>query len=84
MAGKFGTGAAFCMLYMSTLQFFDNRYLGRVFGICNVTARLLTILSPMVAEAPDPTAELTILFSCALASVFTVVLQKPISPVSGK
>jgi len=77
LAGKFGTGAAFCMLYMSTLQFFENRFMGRIFGTCNVTARLMTVMSPMVAEAPDPTPELTMLFSCALAAIFTCALRKP-------
>jgi len=55
LSAKFGISAAFNMLYMSTLQYFPSEFMGSVFGVCNVTARLITILSPMVAEAPDPT-----------------------------
>ena len=77
LAGKFGTGAAFAMLYMSTLQFFPNQYMGRVFGTCNVTARLMTVMSPMVAEAPDPTPELVMLASCAIAAILTRFLKRP-------
>ena len=77
LAAKFGTGAAFAMLYMSTLQYFPNRYMGRVFGTCNVTARFVTIMAPMVAEAPSPTPELIMVVSCALAAILTRLLQKP-------
>lgn len=51
--------------------------MGRVFGTCNVTARLITVMSPMVAEAPDPVPELSMLLSCALAAFLTRFLKKP-------
>ena len=54
LAAKFGTGMAFATLYMSTLQYFPNRFMGRVFGTCNVSARFCTIFALMVAEAPSP------------------------------
>lgn len=77
LAAKFGTGAGFAMLYMSTLQYFPNRYMGRVFGTCNVTARFVTIMAPMVAESASPTPELIMVVSCLLAAILTRFLRKP-------
>ena len=51
--------------------------MGRVFGTCNVTARAVTILAPMVAEAADPTPELIMVISCVIAAILTKFLRKP-------
>lgn len=77
LAAKFGTGAAFAMLYMSTLQYFPNRYMGRVFGTCNVTARFVTIMAPMVAELPSPIPEFIMIISCLIAAILTCFLRRP-------
>lgn len=77
LAAKFGAGAAFALLYMATLHYFPNRFLGRVFGTCNVTARFATIFAPMVAEAADPTPEVTIIVTCFLAAILAKFLRKP-------
>ena len=79
LAAKFGTGAAFAMLYMSTLQYFPNRFMGRVFGTCNVTARFVTIMAPMVAELPSPVPELIMVVSCLIAAILARLLKKPAS-----
>ena len=79
LAAKFGTGGAFAMLYMSTLQFFPPRFLGRVFGTCNVTARFVTIMAPMIAEAPDPLPELIMIISCLIGAILARFLHKPSS-----
>ncbi len=50
---------------------FSKMYLGRVFGICNVTARALTILAPMVAEAEEPVPESTIFLTCLIAAILS-------------
>lgn len=77
LAAKFGVSAAFALLYMGTLYFFPSRFLGRVFGTCNVTSRFVTILAPMVAEAPTPIPELTMVSSCLLAAILTRFLRRP-------
>ena len=51
--------------------------MGRVFGTCNVTARSVTILAPMVAEAPSPIPELTMVVSCTIAAILARLLRKP-------
>jgi nitrate/nitrite transporter NarK len=71
LAAKFGAAAAFAMLYISTLSYFPSQYMGMVFGICNVTARSVTILAPMVAEAPEPVPELTMVLSFVLAAALS-------------
>ena len=73
------------MLYMCTLQFFPSQFLGTVFGICNVTARSITILSPMVAEADHPIPEILIIGTCLGAVILTRLLRTPrfLSKASG-
>ena len=77
LAAKFGISLAFTLLYMCTLIYFPSMFLGRVFGICNVTARALTILAPMVAEAEEPIPETTIFISCLAASILSRCLTIP-------
>lgn len=77
LAAQFGVSSAFGMLYMCTLQYFPSQFLGTVFGVCNVTARSVTIMSPMVAEAAQPTPVLTIILSCLGAVIATRFLKIP-------
>ena len=76
MGAKFGASAAFAMLYMSTISYFPSRFMGIVFGICNVTARAVTILAPMVAEAPVPTPEFSMVASCFVAAILSRFIIK--------
>ena len=62
---------------MCSLQYFPSQFLGTVFGICNVTARSVTIMAPMVAEAAQPTPVLTIILTCLGAVVATRFLKVP-------
>ena len=65
------------MLYMGTLEYFPSQFLGTVFGVCNVTARSITILSPMVAEADPPTPTFLIIASCLIAVICSRFLKTP-------
>ena len=71
LAAQFGCNAAFTMLYIATIEYFPPQFMGTVFGVCNVTARSITILSPMVAEAPRPTPTILIVASCFGAVLFS-------------
>ena len=51
--------------------------MGTVFGICNVTARTVTITSPMIAEASPPTPTLLIVVTCLTAACLTRALKSP-------
>lgn len=77
LIAMFGVSSAFTMLYMCTLQYFPNQFMGTVFGICNVTARSVTIFAPMVAEVPTPMPELMIILSCLGAIIATRFLKLP-------
>ena len=81
LVAKFGICSAFSMLYMNTLLYFPNKFMGRVFGMCNVFARFVTIMSPMVAEAPEPTAELSMVLSCLLAAILSRGLMRSSAPL---
>ena len=77
LAAQFGVSSAFGMLYMCTLQYFPSQFLGTVFGVCNVTARAITIMSPMVAEAAQPTPVLAVILTCLGAVIGTRFLKVP-------
>jgi len=51
---KFGISFAFNISYLATPKMFPTRLCSTAFGICNVFARFATILSPLIAELPDP------------------------------
>ena len=65
------------MLYMSILHYFPNKFMGRIFGTCNSTALFITIFAPIAAEATSPTAQVTMLVLCLLATIATRLLRKP-------
>ena len=47
---KFGITAAFNQCYVGFIKLIPTRFVSSVFGFCNVPARIITILSPLVAE----------------------------------
>ena len=74
MVAKLTSTGAIATVYMSSLVFFPNQFLGTVFGICGSSAKFVTIFSPMVAESPEPTASATMILSGALATFLSVWL----------
>ena len=51
---KFGISAAFNMIFIASVQLIPTIVAASVFGYCNVLARLMTVLSPIVAELDYP------------------------------
>ena len=51
---KFGTNLGFNLVYIITPQYFPSVVTSRIFGICNVFARVATICAPMIAELDEP------------------------------
>ena len=51
---KFGISFAFNLSYLATPQMFPVALCTTAFGICNIFARISTIMSPLIAELPDP------------------------------
>ena len=77
LLARFGVSALFPIMYMSTLLYFPSRYLGAVFGICNVAARATTVLSPMVAEIDTPIPEICSILICTLSVILGQLLIIP-------
>jgi MFS family permease len=74
---KFGISAAFAFLYMSTAYYFDSKFMGTIFGICNLVCRAATILSPMVAEAEFPVPVISLVITCLIATILSRCLREP-------
>ena len=51
---KFGISFTFNLSYLAPPQMFPTALCTTAFGICNIFARISTILSPLIAELPDP------------------------------
>lgn len=47
---KFGIAAAFNMCFIASVQLIPTLHTATAFGICNMAARSMTVLSPEVAE----------------------------------
>ena len=77
LMARFGVSALFPIMYMSTLIYFPSRFLGAVFGICNTTARALTILAPMVAEIDTPIPEICSILICTVSVILSQLLIIP-------
>ena len=54
LLAKFGISIAFNNVYLATPMAFPTALTGTAFGICNVVARVATVLSPLIAETPFP------------------------------
>ena len=50
MAGKFGTAAAFAIVYVYTAELYSTEYRSLGVGVCSMAARIGGILAPFVAE----------------------------------
>ena len=67
---KFGISASFNMVFIASVQLIPTIVAASVFGYCNVSARLITVLSPIVAELDYP-LPLYINIGAAMGAAFT-------------
>lgn len=51
---KFGITAAFNMVYMAATMLVPTMFSSTVFGFSNFTARIITMIAPIMAEMPYP------------------------------
>lgn len=73
---KFGISSAFNLCYLITADYFPLQYTSSVFGACNVIARLMSILSPMIAEIPNPFPMLIFALFCFISTFAGFFLKK--------
>ena len=75
---KFGISFAFNISYLATPQMFPTALCSTAFGICNVFARFSTVLSPLIAELPDP-APMSIFSVMCIASAFLPLFLRKVN-----
>jgi hypothetical protein len=85
LLAKSGVSATFNICYLANAQIFPAIFAGTAFGICNIGAKLATILAPLMAEI-DPPAPM-IIFTCtagvaAVLSCFIVTQEQPSSKIA--
>lgn len=51
---KVGITGSYVIVYIAFIKLIPNLYNSSVFGICNFTARIITICAPIVAEQKHP------------------------------
>ena len=76
---KIGISGAFNGVYLSSPALFPPRLLSTAFGLCNVFARAVTIVAPMVAEV-EGAVPMILMCSLSLASLVLVpmmIIPKP-------
>lgn len=87
LLGKSGVSGTFNICYLANAQIFPAIFAGTAFGICNIGAKLATILAPLVAETEQPIPGITFTATAALAaflSLMIVVEAKPKQPEAKK
>ena len=64
---KAGVTATFNLCYLANAQIFPAIFAGTAFGICNIGAKSITILAPLIAEVNPPTPMILFCITAGLA-----------------
>jgi len=64
LTARFGVAASFCVIYITTVRIFPSVYSATAFGICNIFAKVVTALIPMLVEFPEPYPMLFLAVTC--------------------
>ena len=75
LLAKLGVSINLNMIFTSTPMLFPTLFVGTAFGITNFTSRLFTVLSPLVAEMPQPIPMIVFCSSTALAIAASFLLR---------
>ena len=71
---KFGISACFNMVFISVVQLTPTMFTASIFGFCNVTARMVTVLAPEIIELPNPTPIIINVICAGIAAFFSLFL----------
>ena len=74
---KLGNASAFNLAFLANSELFPSLYRSTCFGVCNFVARLVTILSPMIAETSNPYPALIFSIASGVATASSFVLKFP-------
>ena len=78
---RFGITVAFNVTYVIMGDLFPTLLKATAFGICNVIARFISILAPVIALLEQPYPMLIFSLSCLVAGLFGILL-KPLYSIS--
>jgi OCT family organic anion transporter-like MFS transporter 8 len=78
LATRFGVSATFNICYLANAQLFPSIFAGTAIGICNIFAKMSTIIAPMLAEVPDPAPMTVFAIITGLAAILSFFI------ISGK
>ena len=70
-----GVSASFANLYIGHLDLFPMVFASTSMGICNILARFITILAPMVAEVSEPVPEIVFTTVCIIAAIVSIFVR---------
>lgn len=72
-----GIKATFDICYLANGTLFPAIFAGTSFGLCNMGAKIATIMSPMLAEVPPPVPMITFTVVAGLAALLaTMIITK--------
>ena len=74
---KLGNAAAFSLVFLANSALFPPLFISTCFGVCNIGARLVTILAPMVAEIEYPYPAYVFIVATAVATLSAFMLKFP-------
>jgi len=77
LMAKSSITTAFCLLFFTIIDYFDNHYLGFVLGINNFIGKMSSILSPIIAEINEPIPMLSCIMFCVVSFVSSLRLEQP-------
>ena len=81
---KAGVTATFNLCYLANAQIFPAIFAGTAFGICNIGAKLTTILAPLIAEVEPPVPMILFCSTACLACALSFLIKKEEDDVSNK
>jgi hypothetical protein len=70
-----GVKVTFDICYLANSTIFPAIFAGAAFGLCNMGAKIATILSPMLAEVPPPVPMITFTCVAFLAAILSILLR---------
>ena len=78
LATRFGVSATISICYLANAQLFPAIFAGTAIGICNIFAKMSTIIAPMLAEVNGPAPMIVFAIITGIASLISWFL------ISGK
>ena len=72
-----GVKVTFDVCYLANSTIFPAIFAGTAFGICNIGAKVATILSPMLAEVEAPTPMIVFTATATVAIVLSQFIRTP-------